>query len=74
MYWIYKLHKNLVGSRFRIAYKNCLAKPSSKAVSNVFKRIYFQIENFHHKSKFLFNYNKYWVLQNVETVIENIKS
>ena len=44
----------------------------SKAVSNVFKLIYSQIENFHRKSKFLSNYNKFWVLQNVDPVTENI--
>ena len=72
MYWIPKLDKNSVGSRFIIASKNCPIKPLSKAVSNVFKIIYSHAENFHHKSKFLSNYNKFWVLQNVDLVIENI--
>ena len=72
MYWIPKLNKNPVGSRFIITSKNCSTKPLSKAVSNVFKLIYFQIENFHPKSKFLSNYKKFWVLQNVDPVIENI--
>ena len=49
-------------------------KPLSKAVSNVFKLIYSQIENFHCKSKFLSNYNKFWVLQNVDPVTENINN
>ena len=44
----------------------------SKAVSNVFKLTYSQIEIFHHKSKFLSNYNIFWVLRNGDTVIENI--
>ena len=30
------------------------------------------MENFHRKSKFLSNNNKFWVLQNVDLVIENI--
>ena len=72
MYWICKLHKNPVGSRFIIASKNCSTKPLSKAISNIFKLIYSQIENIHRKSKFLSNYNKFWVLQNVDPVIENI--
>ena len=54
MYWVPKSRKNAVGSRFRIASKNCSTKPLFKAVSNVFKLIYSQIENFHCKSKFLF--------------------
>ena len=44
----------------------------SKAVPNVFKLIYFQIENFHRKSTFLSDYNKFWAHQNVDPVIENI--
>ena len=72
MYWIPKLHKNPAGSQFIIASTNSSTKPLLKAVSNVFKLIYFQIENFHRKSKFLSNYNKFWLLQNVDPVIENI--
>ena len=56
-YWILKLHKNPVGSWFITAFKNCSTKSLFKAVSNIFKIIYFEIENFHCKSKFLFNYN-----------------
>ena len=70
MYWIPKLHKNPLGSRFIIASKNCSTKSLSKAVFNVFKLIYSQIEN--RKFKFLSNYNKFWVLQNVDPVTENI--
>ena len=72
MYWITKLYKNSLGTPFIIASKNCSWKPLSKAVSNVFKLIYSQIENFHQKSKVLSNHNKFWVLQNVDPVIENI--
>ena len=70
-YWIPK-HKNPVGSLLIIASKNCSTKPLSKAVSNVIKLIYSKTENLNHKSKFLSNYNKFWVLQNVNPVIENI--
>ena len=42
IYWIPKLLKNPVGSRFVIASKNCSTKPLPKAVSNVFKLIYSQ--------------------------------
>ena len=59
MYWIPKLHKNPVGSRFIIASKYCSTKPLSKTVSNVFKLIHSQIENFHRKSKSLSNSNKF---------------
>ena len=59
MYWIPKLHKNQVGSRFVIASKTCSTKPVSKSVFNVFKFIYSQIEHFHRKSKFLSHYIKF---------------
>ena len=72
MYWIHKLHKIPVGYRFIITSKNCSAKSLPKAVPFVFKLIYSQIENFHRKSRFLSNCNKFWELQNVDPVIENI--
>ena len=67
MYWIRKLNKNPGGSRFIITSKNCLTKPLSKAVSNVFKIIYFQIENsIVNLNSFLITtnsgYSKMWIL------------
>ena len=64
MYWIPKLHKNPVGSRYIIASKKCSMKPLSKAVSNTFKLIYSQIENSYHKSKSITNagYSKMLIL------------
>ena len=44
MYWVHKLHKNPIGSRFIASSKNCSMKPLPKAVSDVFKLIYSQIE------------------------------
>ena len=73
MYWIPKMHKDPPGARFIIASKQCSTKKISKAVSSTFKLIYNQIENFHKKAKFLSNYNKFWVLQNTEPVLDIIK-
>ena len=66
MYWIPKKHKQPSGKRFIIASKQCSTKPISEAVSNAFKLIYIQVENFHKKAKFLSNYNRFWVLQKLE--------
>ena len=74
MYWIPKMHKNPSASRFIIASKNCSTKQISKAVSNSFKLIFRQIENFHKKAKFLKNYNKFWILQNIEPILDTIKN
>ena len=73
MYWIPKMHKDPPGARFIIASKQCSTKKISKSVSSAFKLMYSQIENFHKKSKFLSNYNKFWVLQNPDPVISSIK-
>ena len=35
MYWIFKMHKNPIGTSFIIAFKMCLTKQISKSVSNV---------------------------------------
>ena len=70
MYWIPKMHKNPIGARFIIASTNSSNKPLSKMISNVFKMIFKQIENFHDKSRFYSNYNLFWVLENSKPVID----
>ena len=73
MYWIPKMHKNPPSARFIIASKQCSTKAISKYVSSAFKLMYHQIDNFHKKAKFLSNYNKFWILQNTEPVLNSIK-
>ena len=73
MYWMPKIHKNPVGFRFIVASANCSSKPLSKAISSIFKLIYNQTEHFHRQAKFLSNYNKFWVLDNVTPITDIIK-
>ena len=70
MYWIPKMHKNPIKHRFIVASKTCSTKQLSTAVSNTFKLIYRQTENFHRFSKFDANYNKFWVIQNADPVLD----
>ena len=56
MYWIPKAHKNTTVVGFIIASKICSTKQISKSVSNVFKLVYSQIENFHN------NVNSYQII------------
>lgn len=72
MYWTPKKHKQPTGIRFIIASKHCSSKGISKSISQVFKLIYRQVENFHTRAKFLSNYNKFWVLQNCNPVLESL--
>ena len=74
MYWMPKMHKSPSGARFIIASKHCATKPISKAVSNAFKLIFKQVDNFHSKAKFLSNYNKFWVLQNSEPILSILRT
>ena len=72
MHWIPKMHKNPIKHRFIVASKSCSTKPISKAVSNTFKLIQRQTENFHRHSKFDANYNKFWVIQNADPVLTEL--
>ena len=59
MYWIPKIHKNPIKHRFIIASKSCSTKQLSTAVSNTFKLIHHQTENFFLFSKFDANYDNF---------------
>ena len=72
MYWMPKLHKSPSGKRFIVASSTCSTKPLSKAVSNVFNLIFKQIRNFHRKSKFYSRYNKFWIVDNTQPVIDKL--
>ena len=72
MYWIPKMHKNPVGTRFIVASSKCSTKPLSKAVSKAFKLIFNQMQNFHDKSKFYSNYKKFWVIENSFPIVEKL--
>ncbi len=72
MYWIPKMHKTPSGTRYIVASKLCSTKRVSKVISNVFKLIFRQTENFHLNAKFLSHYNKFWVLQNSKPIIARL--
>ena len=66
------MHKSPVGHRFIIASKVCTTKQLSKDVSKVFKLLFRQTRNFHDKSYFYFNYNKFWVVENSTPLLDKI--
>ena len=41
-------------------------------MSNAFKLIFNQIKNFHDKSKFYKNYNRFWVINNSKPLLEKL--
>ena len=73
-YWLPKMHKTPIGSRFIIASSNCSIKPLSKKVTSAFKLIFNTIQSYHKKSKFYSEMNTFWVIQNNIPVLESIQS
>ena len=73
MYWIPKMHKNPVGSRYIVASSKCSTKQLSSGVSKAFKLIFNQVNNFHDKSHFYSNFNKFWVVENLSPVLSKIE-
>ena len=58
MYWLPKIHKTSIGSKFIVASKTC------NIASKVFKMVYNHGENFHNKSPFYSNFKKIWFVKN----------
>ena len=72
MYWTPKMHYTPSRARFIVSSAKCSTKPISRLVSNAFKLIFNQIENFHVSSKFYKNYNRFWVINNSKPLIERL--
>ena len=73
MYWLPKMHYSPPRCRFIVASSSCSTKPLSSLASTIFKHIFNQVRNFHHKSTFYKNYNRFWVIENSKPVIEKLK-
>ena len=74
MYWTPKMHYTPSRARFIVSSSKCSTKPLSRVVSNTFKLIFNQIQNFHNKSKFYKNYNRFWVINNSKPLIDKLNN
>ena len=72
MYWMPKMHYNPPRARFIIASSTCSTKPLSKITSSIFKHIFNQVRNFHQKSYFYKNYNRFWIVENSSSIIDKL--
>jgi len=72
MYWTPKMHYTPSRARFIMASANCSTKPLSRVMSNTFKLIVNQVQNFHDKSTFYRNYNRFWVIKNSKPLIDKL--
>ena len=66
------MHYTPSSSRFIVSSTKCSTKSISRLVSNAFKLIFNQIQNFHAASKFYKNYNRFWVINNSKPLIERL--
>ena len=71
-YWLPKMHKSPIGSRFIIASKECTTKKLSKLVTAAFKLVYKSIESYHKKVEFFSGIHSFWVIQNNLPVIKSL--
>ena len=72
MYWLPKMHYSPPRARFIVASSYCSTKPLSKVTSSIYKHIFNHIRNFHDKSTFYKNYNRFWVIENSSPVIDKL--
>ena len=73
MYWLPKMHYSPPRCRFIVASSYCSTKPLSRTASSIYKHIFNQVRNFHRKSTFYKNYNRFWVIENSDPVIEKLQ-
>ena len=66
------MHYSPSRCRFILASSTCSTKPLSQTVSIIFRKIFKQIESFHHRSYFYRNYNRFWVVENSKPVLERM--
>ena len=72
MYWLPKMHYSPPRCRFIVASSSCSTKPLSRLASSIYKHIFNQVRSFHDKSTFYKNYNRFWVIENSDPVIEKL--
>ncbi len=72
MYWLPKMHYTPSRSRFIVASSSCSTKPLSQLSSSIYKHIFNQVHNFHEKSSFYKNYNRFWVIENSAPIIDKL--
>ena len=72
IYWLPKMHKNPIKSRFIIAAPICSIKPLSKSVTSIFKMFHQQIETYNKKCQFFTGVNTFWVTLNNQPVIRKM--
>ena len=69
MYWMPKMHKNPIKSRFIITSTKSSIKPLARTITSVFRLFFRQIQTYN-KCRFFTGVNTSWVVQNNKRVID----
>ena len=72
MYWIPKLHKNPIGSRFIIASPKCSIKTLAKDLTKLFKVFFDMVGKYYFKGKCWSGLKHFWVTQNNKEILNCI--
>ena len=72
IYWLPKLHKTPVKSRFIIASQKCTIKKLSKDLTSIFKLAYEQVERYNNKASVFSGIKTFWVIQNSQPVMSSL--
>ena len=72
MYWLPKMHKTPIGTRFIVASKNYSIKPLSDTISKIFRMIFNTVQSLHNKRLFYSSCKKFWVVQNSFPVLSKL--
>ena len=70
MYWMPKMHKNSVKTRFIIVSPHSSIKPLARTITSIFRLFFRQIQTCNDKCRFLTDVNTFWVVQNNKPVID----
>lgn len=74
IYWIPKMHKNPIGSRFIAGSKFCSIKPLSKYFSKALKLILNHMKLYNNVVYERTQLNQFWILENSLEFLDNIKN
>lgn len=72
MYWIPKMYKNPVGSRFIIASPKCTLKPLSKNITATFKLFQKKIEKYYSKNRIWSGVKRFGAVKNNVPFIDSV--
>ena len=63
MYWMPKMHKNPIQTRFIITSPKSFIKPLASTITPIFRLFFRQIQTYNYKCRFFTGVNTFWVVQ-----------